>query len=84
MLSSLFVLPTCHLNTAICLFQDKLLMSNAEKEKSTKVIERLNKQPSFLVGTTLRSYQLEGLNWMIKLYNNNISGILADEMGLGK
>ena len=31
-----------------------------------------------------RKYQLEGLNWMIRLYNNGISGILADEMGLGK
>jgi hypothetical protein len=30
-----------------------------------------------------RSYQLEGLNWMIKLQENGINGILADEMGLG-
>ena len=32
----------------------------------------------------MRTYQLEGLNWLIKLYNNNVNGILADEMGLGK
>lgn len=32
----------------------------------------------------MRDYQLEGLNWMIKLYDNGINGILADEMGLGK
>ncbi|CAE7493720.1 CHR11 [Symbiodinium microadriaticum] len=32
----------------------------------------------------MRSYQLEGLNWMIKLHNHGINGILADEMGLGK
>ena len=25
--------------------------------------------------------QLEGLNWMINLHDNEISGILADEMG---
>jgi hypothetical protein len=31
-----------------------------------------------------RSYQLEGLNWMIRLQENGINGILADEMGLGK
>lgn len=32
----------------------------------------------------MRSYQVEGLNWMIKLHDNSINGILADEMGLGK
>lgn len=32
---------------------------------------------------TMRPYQLEGLNWMIKLHDNGINGILADEMGLG-
>jgi len=30
-----------------------------------------------------RQYQLEGLNWMIRLQQNGINGILADEMGLG-
>lgn len=32
----------------------------------------------------LRDYQLEGLNWLFKLYQANLNGILADEMGLGK
>lgn len=32
----------------------------------------------------MRNYQIEGLNWMITLYENQINGILADEMGLGK
>lgn len=32
----------------------------------------------------LRDYQLDGLNWMISLYETGINGILADEMGLGK
>ena len=45
---------------------------------------RLSVQPSVLKNGTLREYQLEGLNWMVRLYNNGISGILADEMGLGK
>uniref|UniRef100_A0A8B9Z6M5 Helicase ATP-binding domain-containing protein n=1 Tax=Buteo japonicus TaxID=224669 RepID=A0A8B9Z6M5_9AVES len=27
---------------------------------------------------------LQGLEWMVSLYNNNLNGILADEMGLGK
>jgi hypothetical protein len=28
----------------------------------------------------MRSYQLEGLNWLIGLYENGMHGILADEM----
>ena len=28
----------------------------------------------------MRKYQLEGLNWLIHLYDNGINGILADEM----
>lgn len=37
-----------------------------------------------LEGGQLRPYQIEGLQWMLSLYNNNLNGILADEMGLGK
>jgi SWI/SNF-related matrix-associated actin-dependent regulator of chromatin subfamily A member 5 len=56
----------------------------AEGQEAALDDERLAKQPSVLQNGTLREYQLEGLNWLIKLYNNGISGILADEMGLGK
>ncbi|KPP71882.1 putative global transcription activator SNF2L2 [Scleropages formosus] len=28
--------------------------------------------------------EIQGLEWMVSLYNNNLNGILADEMGLGK
>ena len=31
-----------------------------------------------------RPYQLEGLNWMLRLQEHGVNGILADEMGLGK
>lgn len=31
-------------------------------------------------GGTMREYQLAGLNWLIRLYDNGINGILADEM----
>eukprot|EP01038_Epipyxis_sp_PR26KG_P008238 gene8238-11148_t len=44
----------------------------------------LLKQPSIISGGAMRNYQLDGLNWMIKLQENGINGILADEMGLGK
>lgn len=45
---------------------------------------RLTVQPNCIVGGTMRWYQIEGLNWMINLYEQGINGILADEMGLGK
>ena len=35
-------------------------------------------------GLQLRGYQLEGVDWLISLYENGLNGILADEMGLGK
>uniref|UniRef100_A0A7N8XCW7 SWI/SNF related BAF chromatin remodeling complex subunit ATPase 2 n=1 Tax=Mastacembelus armatus TaxID=205130 RepID=A0A7N8XCW7_9TELE len=48
------------------------------------VIERVEKQSSLLINGTLKQYQIQGLEWMVSLYNNNLNGILADEMGLGK
>ncbi|KAF4001245.1 SNF2 N-terminal domain family protein [Saccharomyces cerevisiae] len=42
------------------------------------------KQPRLLKNCILKPYQLEGLNWLITLYENGLNGILADEMGLGK
>lgn len=44
----------------------------------------LTTQPSTLGHGKMRQYQLEGLNWMIRLQENGVNGILADEMGLGK
>ncbi|WZZ30968.1 hypothetical protein YC2023_014369 [Brassica napus] len=44
---------------------------------------RLLTQPACIQGK-MRNYQLAGLNWLIRLYENGINGILADEMGLGK
>jgi ATP-dependent DNA helicase len=36
-----------------------------------------------LVGGKLMPYQVEGLKWLLSLWENGLSGILADEMGLG-
>ncbi|KAG1769134.1 SNF2 family N-terminal domain-containing protein [Suillus placidus] len=41
-------------------------------------------QPALVTGATLKDYQLEGVEWMVSLDKNGVSGILADEMGLGK
>lgn len=53
-------------------------------EVAHRVKEKVTKQPSILVGGTLKEYQIRGLEWMVSLYNNHLNGILADEMGLGK
>ncbi|KAK8276259.1 hypothetical protein V6Z12_D10G187200 [Gossypium hirsutum] len=46
--------------------------------------ENISEQPRFLKGGKLREYQMNGLRWLVSLYNNHLNGILADEMGLGK
>ena len=37
-----------------------------------------------LLRATLREYQHDGLDWLVRLYEKGHNGILADEMGLGK
>ena len=32
----------------------------------------------------LQPFQVQGIDWLISLYENGLNGILADEMGLGK
>ena len=32
----------------------------------------------------MRSYQIDGLRWLVKQHSNAVGGILGDEMGLGK
>ncbi|WOK94287.1 hypothetical protein Cni_G02989 [Canna indica] len=48
------------------------------------VKESISEQPTSLRGGKLREYQMNGLRWLVSLYNNHLNGILADEMGLGK
>ena len=40
--------------------------------------------PNLADGCILKDYQLEGVRWLVSLFENGVSGILADEMGLGK
>lgn len=55
-----------------------------DEESSTEGAHTVfTESPAFVHGK-LREYQIDGLNWLVSLYENNISGILADEMGLGK
>lgn len=59
---------------------ERLMTHNFDQEMPTN----LTAQPPNIVGGTMRPYQIEGLNWLVRLYHKGVSGILADEMGLGK
>jgi hypothetical protein len=51
-----------------------------EMDCEMEEIYRFNGSPPFVKGGAMRDYQVEGLNWLISLYHNDINGILADEM----
>lgn len=65
--------------------EDALLLQTAEDAASATHAPgtRLTVQPKSVTGQ-MRAYQLEGLNWLVRLFDNGVNGILADEMGLGK
>ncbi|CAN8285555.1 unnamed protein product [Cochlearia groenlandica] len=66
--------------------QAKHYMESNEKYylMAHSIKENINDQPTCLTGGKLREYQMNGLRWLVSLYNNHLNGILADEMGLGK
>ncbi|KAH6690497.1 SNF2 family domain-containing protein [Plectosphaerella plurivora] len=61
--------------------EDAELLQDEKHGGSAETVFR--ESPSYIQGQ-MRDYQVAGLNWMISLHENGISGILADEMGLGK
>jgi SWI/SNF-related matrix-associated actin-dependent regulator of chromatin subfamily A member 5 len=62
--------------------EDAELLQDEEGEGSNNTI--FTESPTYIQGGQMRDYQVAGLNWLISLHENGISGILADEMGLGK
>ena len=68
----------------IKILQQKNNIDEDELKIENKQPTRLYYQPSSLTGGKLTNYQLDGLNWLINLYERGLNGILADEMGLGK
>ncbi|KAJ1336566.1 hypothetical protein BSLG_007350 [Batrachochytrium salamandrivorans] len=61
---------------------EELLKDDLNEERPPSV--SFTESPSYVTGGQMRDYQIQGLNWLISLYENGINGILADEMGLGK
>lgn len=60
--------------------EDAELLQDESGEQTGTVFRET---PPFIRGE-MRDYQIAGLNWLVSLHENGISGILADEMGLGK
>ena len=57
--------------------EDEQLLKSAQSERHSVV--RLHHQPKILAPVcNMHPYQLEGLNWLIKLHDHGINGILAD------
>ncbi|KAJ2901737.1 ISWI chromatin-remodeling complex ATPase ISW2 [Zalerion maritima] len=61
--------------------EDAELLKDEKHGGSAETVFR--ESPGFIQGL-MRDYQIAGLNWLVSLHENGISGILADEMGLGK
>jgi SWI/SNF-related matrix-associated actin-dependent regulator of chromatin subfamily A member 5 len=61
------------------------LQRNLADDQEVNMIphEMLEAQPDG-VKATMKPYQLEGLSFLLHMYNNGMSAILGDEMGLGK
>lgn len=78
------------LHVHVCSTKGRASSKNKEDEEDAELLRdeeeemqhahRLPVQPSIITGGVLREYQMQGLNWMIHLYDNGINGILADEM----
>ena len=62
----------------------KEIENNDENDFEEQQVTRLYFQPSILTGGKLTDYQMDGINFLINLYETGLNGILADEMGLGK
>jgi superfamily II DNA or RNA helicase len=55
-----------------------------QETKDLAIPDTSDFQPSPLLKATLRPYQLEGVRWLVQLYEQELGACLADDMGLGK
>ena len=62
--------------------EDAELLKDEKRGGQAETVFR--ESPAFIKHGQMRDYQVSGLNWLVSLHENGISGILADEMGLGK
>ncbi|CAI5726359.1 unnamed protein product [Peronospora effusa] len=53
-------------------------------KQPTPLADQVKTQPSILENVTLHDYQLKGMQWLLRKYEQGVNPILGDEMGLGK
>ncbi|MGB1037425.1 MAG: DEAD/DEAH box helicase, partial [Bacteroidia bacterium] len=61
-----------------------LIKSKEIKAHLNSLVKIRKEKPCPTFNGTLRPYQIDGLSWLMFLFNNRFGGILADDMGLGK
>jgi SNF2 family DNA or RNA helicase len=62
-------------------FEERVYIPEDKKEKELDMpFVPFTESPVYKGGNTLRSYQLEGLNWLAHCYHANRNSILGDEM----
>eukprot|EP00767_Chilomastix_cuspidata_P000208 gnl/Chilomastix_cuspidata/1050.p1 GENE.gnl/Chilomastix_cuspidata/1050~~gnl/Chilomastix_cuspidata/1050.p1 ORF type:complete len:1023 (-),score=139.88 gnl/Chilomastix_cuspidata/1050:3387-6455(-) len=76
--------PTTSEDSHDDLMRHSQLMGEGVSEDDFLEMSTVARQPKCLVGGIMRGYQLEGLEWLSRLYSRDIGGVLADQMGLGK
>ncbi len=62
----------------------KVTKAYTQDEYEARVKKWYPDSPRYKSGHQLRDYQVQGLNWLIRLFHEKTNGLLADEMGLGK
>jgi SWI/SNF-related matrix-associated actin-dependent regulator of chromatin subfamily A member 5 len=60
------------------LLQDELDEEEQDEPLNTETV--FSESPGYVTGGVLRDYQVQGLNWLISLFEHGLSGILADEV----
>ena len=58
-------------------FNGKVVVVGEEEDNEEEHEPPVFQQPSLVTGAKLKPYQLEGLQWMVSLDQNGISGILG-------
>lgn len=59
-------------------------IENGETMASGRRVVTQDDIPNICETLVLKPYQVVGINWLLLLCENSVSGVLADEMGLGK
>lgn len=63
---------------------NELIEKSINYTQQVKTIEKKNNEIPIILNAKLSKYQIEGFQWLKKLYSHGLNGILADDMGLGK